>query len=753
MSINDKEIKPESLTERSQFSRLFTNRHKSIRLFCEYLNDEPAKGKVLFFHGDGGNGKTWLLNNLRENYCKRLITSRWEIVKELPDDDPEEYFEPNIKDTKEFFVVPNALLDFADRAALNHNPKDYYLGLLQMRRELAKYNIKFPTFDYAIVWYLASKGELTADKLKSLLPSEALDIIGEVFSVAGESWFGTALKVVVSLIDRDAKEKFTLYRQKLGLDKETVQQIQALDLDREFQKFLPKYFAKDLNSAVSKLDSKRIVLFFDTHEAFWGEQRQEPNAAFYQADEWIRILIRCSDVEKGIIFVFSGRYQPLWAKAEVAPISEDYIDLLRIGFLNRTYGTRYLQLGGIVDESLRNALLDAASIEADSVHPFFLGLCGDIYIAAKQNDVELTAKDFRQETVSADVDTALQEKGEILINRLLSLVNADRQYAVKAMSACRGFNADLFYEMGQALKFNAQRADFDLLTEFTFVWNLEKEAQGTYQIHSLLRRLFRESIDNFVLETHKFLLFYYGKQFEEGNALAVADVIYHLNRLEYFNADNDNDLSIGKASRKLWTETFDDALRLTKFDLCRALLDVGGELFINDAFDSARFSESKAEYYSRLSLYREAFAEYALSIKDYDTALITAAEKEIVFNNKGNVLQRLGALQARLTETKEAKESYQSAIEAYDNALRFAPEDNEVFNNKGNVLQRLGALQARLTETEEAKESYQSAIKAYDNALRLAPEDVYAFNNKGSVLARLGDLQARLSETEKAKES
>ena len=50
----------------------FTNRHKFTRQFVEYLNNELPPTKILFFHGDGGNGKSLLLKFLRENCCKHF---------------------------------------------------------------------------------------------------------------------------------------------------------------------------------------------------------------------------------------------------------------------------------------------------------------------------------------------------------------------------------------------------------------------------------------------------------------------------------------------------------------------------------------------------------------------------------------------------------------------------------------------------------------------------------------------------------
>src|SRR5215510_15856694 len=46
-----------SITEPRRALQHFTNRKSAIRHFASYLNDDPATEKILFFHGDGGNGK------------------------------------------------------------------------------------------------------------------------------------------------------------------------------------------------------------------------------------------------------------------------------------------------------------------------------------------------------------------------------------------------------------------------------------------------------------------------------------------------------------------------------------------------------------------------------------------------------------------------------------------------------------------------------------------------------------------------
>ena len=73
----------ESMTGIERVLDLFANRIAERRHFAAYLNDQPPQNKILFFHGDGGNGKSWLLRLLKERYCHTLLPTSWEYVKTL----------------------------------------------------------------------------------------------------------------------------------------------------------------------------------------------------------------------------------------------------------------------------------------------------------------------------------------------------------------------------------------------------------------------------------------------------------------------------------------------------------------------------------------------------------------------------------------------------------------------------------------------------------------------------------------------
>ena len=85
MSIAQKQPKG-TLTEPSRALALFTDRTDALRLFAGRTHADPAVEKVIFFYGDGGNGKTLLLRWLQANACKLLPPRTWERVRAIGDD-------------------------------------------------------------------------------------------------------------------------------------------------------------------------------------------------------------------------------------------------------------------------------------------------------------------------------------------------------------------------------------------------------------------------------------------------------------------------------------------------------------------------------------------------------------------------------------------------------------------------------------------------------------------------------------------
>jgi hypothetical protein len=146
--------------------------------------------------------------------------------------------------------------------------------------------------------------------------------------------------------------------------------------------------------------------------------------------------------------VVAGREKPRWSEATRVTLPGSAIDLQPVGHLSREDASTYLKRAG-VPAKLSSELARYAEVEPNHVHPFFLGLCADVFLMS-----HATESSFSMQQLSK----LLQEtnKEDALIDRLLRYVEMDVDYAVRSLSACRVFDRGLFVHLGQALNFLQQ---------------------------------------------------------------------------------------------------------------------------------------------------------------------------------------------------------------------------------------------------------------------------------------------------------
>ncbi|MEZ2237352.1 tetratricopeptide repeat protein [Microcoleus sp.] len=743
MPIDDEDFQTEISDDRKL--QLFTDRHEFTRRFASYLNDDPPPAKILYFFGDGGNGKSLLLKHLQYHCCKKIPPQVWQQLRALPESQAAEVadFVRNAE-PKTYTPIPAVRHDFGLIPIKEDKPQDRFYGLLMLRRNVAavtkKYKFKFPNYDFACFWYLLNKGESNAT-LSQLFPDDVMELLTPAIETFAE--FPVVAQAVAMLkgIDKlgGIKRAMKLIQNRLGVSEETADEIRRKDIDTELIDGLPKLFAGDLNAAMAGRNKPdRLVMLFDTHEKMWDEKRNSQGATFWYQDEWFRRLLRALDYKLGIVVAVAGRDCPVtqlrWQNAAKFPIPEDYIDKQLVWHLSPADARDYLHKVEIDKADLADAVIKYASVNPDQswenlqVHPFYLGLCADVVLAERRRGIELLASDFAR-------IPKLENKTAELTDRLLLYVDREVRSAVHSLSACRAFDQDLYVKLGAGCHFQASSANFEVLTSFSFVWKSEKRGDNWYRIHDLLRRLDADRDNPKTRRAHEFLEGHYR---EVGDA---AEAIFHANRLDWLRGV------------KEWEEVFGKALELSRYGECESLLGVRDDLWIKSDFGLGLISRSEGDYYAQLARYVEAKQEYLEAVAACDRALILTPDNQATLNRKGIVLGCLGKLQVKVSEFEAAKLSCSEAIAAFNSALLIAPDDNYALNNKGNALLRLGELQAKLSEFEAAKQSYSEAIGALNSALIIAPDDNYVLNNKGNALLRLGELQAKLSEFEAAKQS
>ncbi|MCW6053521.1 tetratricopeptide repeat protein [Lyngbya sp. CCAP 1446/10] len=744
MPIDDEDFETESIAGDRKL-QLFTDRHEFTRRFAFYLNEDQPREQILYFYGDGGNGKSLLLKHLQFHCCKKFPPQVWQELREIPEAKAAEvadfvrYAKP-----KTYTPIPVVRHDFGLIPIKEDKPQDRFYGLLMLRRNLAesakKYKFNFPNYDFACFWYLLNKGESDAT-LNQLFPNDLIDFLTPVVETFAGFPVVSQVAAGLKLIDKfgGIKRTMKLIQTRLGVSDEQADEIRRKDIDIELIDCLPKLFAGDLNAAMAgKHKPERLVMLFDTHEKLWDEKRNSQGEKFWYQDEWFRRLLRALDYKLGIVVAVAGRDSPVaqlrWPTASRFPIPEHYIDAQLVWHLSPADAKDYLHKVEIDLPDLADAVIKYASVNPDDcwenlqVHPFYLGLCADVVLAERRRGMELLSSDFAR-------IPKLENKTAELTDRLLMYVDREVRSAVHSLSACRAFDEDLYMRLGVGCHFQASSANFEILTSFSFVWKSEKWGDNWYRIHDILRRLDADRDNEKTRRAHGVLEGHYR---ELGNK---AEAIYHANRLDW------------ERGVKEWEEVFNGALNKSRYGECKSLLGVRQELWIKSDYLLGLISRAEGFYYTVLDRYAEAKQEYLEAVAAYDRALITNPDDRNTLRSKGFVLLSLGQLQTGIGEFEAAKQSFSDALATCNLVLLISPDYISVFNTKGLVLWSLGGVQTSLREFEAAKQSYSDAIGILNSALLIAPDNKYALNSKGNALGSLGDLQARLSEFEAAKQS
>jgi len=310
MSIDDDQPYQPSLTEGDRALDLFTDRYEFTRLLAQCLNDPPQK-QIHFFYGAGGNGKSLLLKYLQQRCCKWFLPEVWQQVKGRSDRELAEFVE-RARPGEACVPIPAVLIDFA-QTRVDERPQDPFYGLLLLRKRLGEVSarlnhpMKFARYDFACVWYLHQKGK-APEQIKTLFPlTEAAGAIAALIDAVSQTTVGAISKAVFDFFAKDWGQRFALYLTRTGLTQEQVKAICQKDLDTELLDELPRWLAQDLNIAMEQPTApRRLVLMFDTHEVFWGGERNLPRESYFYRDEWLRRLLRAVKLELGIVVVVAG---------------------------------------------------------------------------------------------------------------------------------------------------------------------------------------------------------------------------------------------------------------------------------------------------------------------------------------------------------------------------------------------------------------------------------------------------------------
>ena len=540
---------------------LFCDRYDLVARFVSLLNDDPPPRRLLYLYGLGGNGKSLLLRYLAARCCVRLPPGEWSRARRLPSAELPAALAAAGKAAR----VPVARIDFGARPVGENRPQECFSALFMLKQQLAGYQVVTPRFDFAAVTYMHKLGFDLDRRLPELFPRGEVGLALELADVLLPVPMLHMGQELFEVLDRRLDDAFTRRRVRRRLPKADAAEILSLAPEPDLIYQMPRLFAADLRSALEgKARYQRVVLLFDTHEAFFGEAIADPgmlvHADYLMRDEWLRSLLGHLPLEAGVVAVVAGRTRPAWADAPVAAIPEQFVDEQPVGYLTTADALAYLQKAGVSDERLRRALAGYASAGPDQVHPYFAGLCADVALAAQRRGALLDPAAF------ADLGE-LEGKELDLARRLLAWVPPEVEYGILALSACRSFSYAIFSYLGEQLGFPHQRSDFGRLVAFSFISPVSSGASGkrrdsnsAYTMQLLLRRALSSARADSIRQAHEVLERRYAELAAAGDFTARLEQIYHAGQLDPASA----------ADR--WAAVMDQCLAAGRFDRCRAMI-------------------------------------------------------------------------------------------------------------------------------------------------------------------------------------
>ncbi|MCP9785823.1 tetratricopeptide repeat protein [Cyanobium sp. N5-Cardenillas] len=434
--------RPSEREQRASALEVFTDREELIAAFERNLeHKKPEEHRVLVFYGDGGIGKTTLLQKLEQLHRQRC---------------------------------PQALMGRLDLAGADTTPPD--LLLYRLRRLFP--NIPFPCFSLALAEYGrrfhpeqvygSDRNELLqgagpyADVLAQGL--DALERISGVgLAVAGMKALAKGHQQVSNWVQRRAEP--LLQRSQSSSEEQLLAQL-PLHWARDFRQALASHLGQDWNDPTTSsqdwddainYSGPPPLIALDTYETLWhagmgrSGRRREPR------ERWLVDLV--SELPE-VLWVIGGRDRLSWEEGYDRGWSEACEQHL-VGQLSDEDARSFLAKRGIVEPAIVEKILrQAAGV------PFYLELETQLY--------DQTPAEERTPEVFGG---SQQEQ----IDRLLTHLDASERATLKLMAAFGLWDRELFR---QAVTHFATGYPATGAAELGRFWSIEPVGEGRWQLHN-----------------------------------------------------------------------------------------------------------------------------------------------------------------------------------------------------------------------------------------------------------------------------
>ena len=392
----------------------FINRDIPRKIFFDIIDGTPPfEKKLLMYYGIGGIGKSSLVKNLQ-------------------------------KYTKEQGVLYSSV-DFDDPEL-----RSPYKALNELKRG---FNAAFPHFDIAVTLCFIKRNpgfSLEDIRLPNRVSREALRLLGYPDAASMQNSTKGLVEQIYNQLGNELDLCWSILKQLSDLE-----DCSAVDIEEQ----ILHYFAIDLYLYLKSVERNKCVLFFDTYEALWKEERSAVN--MLQNDTWVRTMVETLDCA---LFVLSGREKLQWESEH--EIWGDRIQFVALNELESEYAKQYLSISKIEDEAIQSNIINAAK-----GHPFYLDLCVDTYYnllkMKKKIELDSFAGGFQK----------LQERF------FRSLAKSERA-ALQVLSVPRFYDYEIFEMLITQFHTRYSLADFDVFNSFSFI---KHEPSNKYIIHVLMR--------------------------------------------------------------------------------------------------------------------------------------------------------------------------------------------------------------------------------------------------------------------------
>jgi len=633
--------------------RIFTDREEPQASFKKRLAQVNIREySILHFYGVGGIGKTSLQKHLQKEHLDKNKDAIYSWI------------------------------DF--EKADNQQEHNAYRIIVNKFKE--RFNITFTSFNIAYIIYL-KKSNPNIEISKESLPfveeggilASALDIVDNIGGLA-------SLSVdLIKYVGEKVKENH--FNSNIRSELTKLEELEADKIEERLIDFLTydiKVF-KEMNP------SKKIVIFLDTYESLWGEERKE--SSILTKDIWIRDNLVTQ--LKNVLFVICGREKLRWEEDDYSWIEKDkegFSDLEQhiIGNLSDNDARYFLDSCTIEDSSIQDTIIK----NSDGV-PYYLDLSVDTFIQMKKKNLVPNEKDFQN-----------IEKHKIF-ERFMRYIDKEKA-TLKLLAIANFYNKELFKLTVKKFDTAYPVTELSIFNNFSFI----REDNENFYIHNLMRKSLINCLDeDLKKEVNEFYFEYYNSKLEDLDIKnitaeqeeAFKEAFYHKSKLKDIN-------SLSKWFYKKYSIFFEAGRYNLLIESSESLLDKIIKIF--GLIDSNTFliQNSLGILYFSLGKYKECLPFYL-------QAFLIAQELYQNKENNDELIIKLAAINNNLAIVYDELGELEYAIHFYNDSLSiyksFSKESLEI----AGIYNNLGLLSLKLESFDNALSFSMQALEININIL------------------------------------